>query len=102
VLDSQIEEAVRSSITRGTSGSYTALSAATVRDIVAAVKRTLSTDQDGAPPVLLVPSDIRRFVREILETDFPRLRVIAHDELLPEIGIESRGTVVIGGDEKRD
>ncbi len=98
VLDSHIEEAVRGSITRSSSGSYVALSPAAIRDIVSAVERTLASDKDGGVPILLVPSDIRRFVREILETDFPRLRVVAHDELLPETGIESRGTVTLPRD----
>jgi type III secretion protein V len=98
VLDSHIEEAVRGSISRGSSGSYVSLSPAALRDMNEAVERTLGADKDGGTPVLLVPSDIRRFVREILETDFPRLRVIAHDELLPEIGIESRGTVTLPND----
>jgi type III secretion protein V len=101
VLDSHIEEAVRSSITRGSAASFVSLSPAAVRDIVSAVDRTLGDAEKETPaPVLLVPSDIRRYVREMLETDLPRVRVIAHDELLPEIGIESRGTVVIGKDEK--
>jgi type III secretion protein V len=98
VLDSQIEEAVRGSITRNSSGTYAALSAAAIRDITAGVERTLGADKDGTA-VLLVPTDIRRYVREILATDFPRLRVIAHDELLPEIGIESRGTVTLPKDD---
>lgn len=102
VLDSRIEEAVRGSITPSSSGAYVSLSPAAIRDIAAGVEGTLAADKDDAAPVLLVPTDIRRFVREILETDFPRLRVIAHDELLPEIGVESRGTVRIGADDQRD
>lgn len=96
VLDAHIEEAVRGAITRGASGSFVSLGPATVRDIVAAVRRALETHGPGIDtPVLLVPSDIRRFVRELVETDFPRLRVIAHGELLPEIVVNTLGRAAI-------
>jgi type III secretion protein V len=95
-LDSMIEETVRSAISRTSAGSFLTLSPAAGRDIVKAVKRALEPLGDGPMPPLLTQPDIRRFVRKLLDVDFPELRVVSYAELLPEIHVRTvaKATVV--------
>jgi type III secretion protein V len=96
LLDSHIEESVRGAITRTPAGSFLALAPVATRDIIAAVRRAISSHSEGITPVvLLTPPDIRRYVRKLLEPDFPDLRVVSSAELLPEIAIKSVGRATI-------
>jgi type III secretion protein V len=88
LLDSPIEETIRSAIQRTSAGSFLALAPAAGRDIVQAVRRANMAGASGeAPSVLLTQPDIRRFARKLLEVDAPDLEVVSYAELLPEIAI---------------
>ena len=99
LLDPSVEETIRSAINRTSAGAFLALSPAAGRDIVAATRRTL----ESAPPaghqraVILTQPDIRRFVRKLIETDLPTVRVVSYAELQPEISLSPRGTVNLRG-----
>ena len=99
LLDPGVEETIRSSINRTSAGAFLALSPAAGRDIVTALRRTL----ESAPPaghqraVILTQPDIRRFVRKLVETDMPAVRVVSYAELQPEISLSPRGTVSLRG-----
>jgi len=96
LLDSHIEESVRSAITRTPAGSFLALAPVASRDIVSAVRRAIANHAtDVTPVVLLTQPDIRRYIRKLLEPDFPDLRVISSAELLPEISIKPLGRATI-------
>jgi type III secretion protein V len=87
LLDGLIEDTIRGSITRTPAGSFLTLSPAAARDIVASVRATLreTPPPEDAPLVVLTQPDIRRFVRKLLETDFPEAQVISFAELQPEV-----------------
>ena len=93
MLDPAIEEAVRGAVQRTPSGSFLALSPASARDIIQAVRRlvALHPSPDGEPMVLLTQPDIRRFVRKLTETELPSLEVVSFAELLPEIALRPVG-----------
>jgi type III secretion protein V len=91
LLDRQIEDTIRSSISRTAAGSFLTLAPAAGRDIVRSVKTALDEDLDGAP-VLLTQPDIRRFVRKLLETDLPEIRVVSYADLLPELNLRPVAT----------
>ncbi len=99
LLDPGVEETIRSAISRTSAGAFLALSPAAGRDIVTATRRTL----ESAPPaghqraVILTQPDIRRFVRKLVETDLPTVRVVSYAELQPEISLSPRGTVSLRG-----
>lgn len=98
VLDSGIEDAVRAAVSKTTSGSYLALAPAAARDIVAAVQRAL-TNGNGVPSgsgVLLTRPDVRRFVRKLIETDLPEVRVVSHAELMPELVVKTKARARLG------
>jgi type III secretory pathway component EscV len=48
-------------------------------------------------PVLLVASDIRRFVRGLVEADLPDVRVIAFNELSPEVVLKTLAHATVRG-----
>jgi type III secretion protein V len=88
LLDSPIEETIRSAIQRTSAGSFLALAPAAGRDIVQAVRRAHGASAGSEPPgVLLTQPDIRRFARKLLEVDAPDLEVVSYAELLPEVSI---------------
>jgi type III secretion protein V len=96
LLDSHIEESVRGAITRTPAGSFLALAPVATRDIIAAVRRAISNHaSDVSPVIVLTQPDIRRYVRKLLEPDFPDLRVLSSAELLPEISVKPLGRATI-------
>ncbi len=96
LLESQIEEAVRSAVSRTPAGSFLTLAPAAARDIVSAVRRAVPREHDG-PLVVLTQPDIRRFVRKLLELDLREARVVSYAELLPEVSIRPIGRATLAG-----
>jgi type III secretion protein V len=96
-LDESIEEVVRGAISQTTAGSFLTLSPAAGRDIVASLRRALSAcpEELQRHPVLLTQPDIRRFVRKLIEAEFPGARVVTFSELLPETTIRAAGTATL-------
>jgi type III secretion protein V len=97
LLEPAIEDAIRGAITRTSAGSFLTLAPAAGRDVVRAVERALASGSDGMPAVLLTQPDIRRFVRKLVETDLPELRVMSYAELLPEVRLEPLGKATLAG-----
>jgi type III secretion protein V len=96
LLDSVIEETVRSAISRTAAGSFLTLAPAAARDVVSAVRRALEPLGAPLPPILTQP-DIRRFVRKLLEVDLPDLKVVSYAELLPEIAVKPLAKASLAG-----
>jgi type III secretion protein V len=97
LLDSGIEDAIRAAISKTSAGSFLALAPAAARDVVGAVRRALDEHESDRPPVLLTRPEIRRFVRKLLETDLPDLRVLSFAELMPEVALHTRARVTLSG-----
>jgi type III secretion protein V len=95
LLDAQIEDTLRGAISRTQAGSFLTLAPAAGRDIVNAVRRALG--QSSGPAVILTQPDIRRFVRKLIETDVPGVRVVSYAELLPEVAIKPLGKASLIG-----
>ncbi len=97
VLEPQIEEAVRSAVSRTPAGSFLTLAPAAARDIVSAVRRAVPKEPGPGPLVVLTQPDIRRFVRKLLELDLREARVVSYAELLPEVTIRPIGRASLAG-----
>jgi len=97
LLEPQIEETVRSAISRTPAGSFLTLAPAAVRDIVTAVRRAVPREPLTGPLVILTQPDIRRFVRKLLELDLGEAKVVSYAELLPEISIRPVGRATLVG-----
>jgi len=89
-LDSMIEETVREAI--GKTGSHLALPPELSQDIVRAVKSAVAS---VASPVILTASDIRRHLRELLESEQPQVAVLAYQELTPETKLQTLGRITV-------
>jgi type III secretion protein V len=94
MLDQEIEDMVRGSIKQTSAGSYLALDPDSVQLILHAMRNIIKpAAPDGQPPVLITNMDIRRFVRKLIEGEFPDLPVISYQEVVPEIKIQPLGRV---------
>jgi type III secretion protein V len=90
LLDPQIEEAIRGSIKRTSTGTHLALEPDIAQEIVQAVKNECGHLPPTAQrPVILTSMDIRRYVRKLLEYEFnPPFSVVSYQELSPELNIQ--------------
>jgi len=89
LVSKEIEETVRSAIRQTSSASYLALAPDMHRQLILAMRATIGTlGQSAVPPVLLVPMDIRRYMRKLIERDFPTLAVLSFQELTASANIQ--------------
>ena len=96
LLDPEIEEMVRGAIKQTSAGSYLALDPDSVNLILKAMRNTITpTPPGGQAPVLLTAIDVRRFVRKLIETEYPDISVVSYQEVLPEIRIQPLGRIQI-------
>ena len=94
LLDPEIEDMVRGAIKQTSAGSYLALDPDSVQMILHAMRTTIvPTPVGGQPPVLLTAIDVRRFVRKLIEGEFPDMAVVSYQEVVPEIRIQPLGRV---------
>lgn len=94
LLDPEIEDMVRGAIKQTSAGSYLALDPDSVQLILHSMRNTMQpTPSGGQPPVLLTAIDVRRFVRKLIEGEFPELPVVSYQEIVPEIRIQPLGRV---------
>jgi type III secretion protein V len=94
LLDPEIEDMVRAAIKQTSAGSYLALDPDSVQLILHAMRTTIApTPPGGQLPVLLTAIDVRRFVRKLIEGEFPDLAVVSYQEIVPEIRTQPLGRV---------
>ncbi len=91
LVDPSIEDALRDAIQRTPSGSFLALAPAAARDIVAAMKKALGAS--GAPSIVLTQSDVRRFLRRLIESELPHVTVLSYQELDPQVTVQPLGRI---------
>jgi type III secretion protein V len=91
-LDSMIEETLREAIRKSGTGSHLALEPELSGDIVRAVKSAVA---EAASPVILTTSDIRRHLRGLIESEQPRVAVLAYQELTPETKLQTLGRISV-------
>lgn len=94
LLDPEIEDMVRSSIKQTSAGSFLALDPDTTQLVIQAFKSIIVPVPAGSQPAVLITNmDVRRFVRKLIESDFPEMPVISYQEIIPEIRIQPLGRV---------
>jgi flagellar biosynthesis protein FlhA len=95
-LDHEVEETIVESVQLSEQGSYLAIDPHVAQRILAATRRNAEQfDSIGALPVLMASPSIRRHVKKLTERFMPNLAVISHNEIPPNIKIQSLGVVVI-------
>jgi len=56
-------------------------------------EKTEALAPNGIKPVILCLSEIRPFVRQLIQSQFPTLAVLSHDEITPNVQVESVGVI---------
>ena len=94
LLDPEIEDIVRGAIKQTSAGSYLGLDPDSVQLILQAIRTTVKpTPPGGLSPILITAMDVRRFVRKLIEGEFPDYGVISYQEVVPEIRIQPLGRI---------
>jgi type III secretion protein V len=90
ILDGDAEEAVRGAVRPTASGALLQLEPDLADALLDSVRSELGSQPHA---VLLAPRELRRHVRRLVEGEFPRLPVLAFDELQPDVLVERVGTL---------
>jgi type III secretion protein V len=100
LLDPMIEDTIASAISHTAHGKILSLEPGICRSIINAIGRSLQPMvQQGIRPVVLTNSEVRRFVRKLIEVDLPTVAVLSFDELPADLTIQPMGRAAIGEDE---
>ncbi|MEO9530046.1 type III secretion system export apparatus subunit SctV [Roseibium sp.] len=102
LLSKEVEDEVRGAVRQTSGASYLALSPDVHRQLIAAMKSALGDlSQHAMTPVMVAPMDIRRFMRKIVERDFPDLPVLSFQELAPDVNIQPLERIKLMGAEQQ-
>ncbi|WP_171035151.1 type III secretion system export apparatus subunit SctV [Limnobacter alexandrii] len=89
LLDESYEESIRMAVRQTSSGNFLSLDPVTSEDFLQKVGKAVENTQDVAAPVLVVPLDIRRYIRKLVEKDHFNLSVMSFNEVLPELSVQT-------------
>jgi type III secretion protein V len=93
-LDPEFEEMFRNSIRQSASGSYLAMDPSMSRQVMDAARSQLGDLPPGAQrPVIVTDSEIRRFVKRLLDFGIPDVAVLSYDQLTPQINLQPLGMI---------
>lgn len=99
-LDQGVEDILREKVQKEEYGIALSLEPNLVHKIIVSLNQVLERCLHlNYQPVLLCSPVIRRHLRRLLERFFPNLVVLSHSELIPQIKIQSLGTVSLGENE---
>lgn len=88
LIAKEIEDAVRSAIRQTSGATYLALAPEIHRQLIQSIRQVIGPlTQHSLPPVIMAPMDIRRFMRKLVERDFPDLAVLSYQELSPTANV---------------
>ncbi|HVF55395.1 MAG TPA: FHIPEP family type III secretion protein, partial [Pyrinomonadaceae bacterium] len=96
LLDPEIEDVIRGAIRRTQTGSFLSLDPSIAHDILDAIRREIANLPPSAQkPVVITDMELRRFVRKMVELEFPTLSVLSYQELAPELNVQPVGRVTM-------
>src|SRR5919112_1108646 len=96
LLDPEIEDVIRGAIRRTSTGSFLSLDPAIAHDILDAIRREISDlPATAQKPVVITDMELRRFVRKMVELEFPTLSVLSYQELAPELNVQPVGRITM-------
>lgn len=97
-LDPKVEDIISKSLQRSDRGTLLTLAPAVQGKILEAVKSEVEKaiqSSGGQTPVVLCSPQIRAWVRKIIEGALPQVGVLAFNEIVRGVEVESKGMVVI-------
>lgn len=98
-LDPKIETLLSDAIEHTSAGPFLHLDPALAQDVLAAVRESLSAAGRGAGevPILMTVPDARRYMRKLVELEFPWLHVLSRQDLEPGTRVESIAAIRLSG-----
>jgi type III secretion protein V len=94
LLEPEIEDMIRGAITETSSGTFLRLDSDSIQLILQAIRNTVKPTLPGSiSPVVLTAIDVRRFVKKLIEGEFPDYAVLSTQEIVPEIRIQPLGRI---------
>lgn len=94
LLDPEIEDVIRGAIRRTSTGAFLSLDPTIAHDILDAIRKEIADQPPTAQqPVIVTDMELRRFVRKMVEIEFPNLAVLSYQELTPELNIQPIGRI---------
>ncbi|MGI4815240.1 MAG: type III secretion system export apparatus subunit SctV [Janthinobacterium lividum] len=96
LLGPEIEELVRNAVRQTSSTNYLALDPDASAEIVSATAAELEA-AGGRPEgaIVLTTMEIRRYVRKVLEAEFPEIAVLAYQEITLDVEIQALGRIML-------
>lgn len=94
-LSPDVENTIQESIQHRESGSYLAIDPGKAQKILDSIGEKTNAFQGGQVPTLLAAPQIRPHVRSLTERYYPALAVISHNEISPNLKVQSIGTVTL-------
>lgn len=96
LLDPEIEDVIRGAIRRTSTGAFLSLDPSITHDILDAIRREVANLPPTAQqPVIVTDMELRRFVRKMVELEFPQLAVVSFQELTPELNVQPVGRITM-------
>jgi flagellar biosynthesis protein FlhA len=92
-LDPALEQALQAGVQHTQSGSFLAVEPALLDRLLRGVQSAFAAGRDGAAHVLLSGQSIRAPLRQLLARVLPRVVVLSHNELPPDVRVVARGEV---------
>ena len=94
LLDPEIEDVIRLAIRRTSTGSFLSLDPSVAQDILEAFRAELANLlPTSQKPVVITDMELRRYVRKMVEVEFPALSVLSYQELPPELDVRPVGRI---------
>ncbi len=95
-LDRSVEEAVIDGVQTSDQGTFLAIEPATAQHILFKLRSEMDKfNQTGTNPLVIASPSIRRHVKKLTERFMPNLAVLSHNEIPPNIKIQSLGMVTL-------
>src|SRR5581483_11008968 len=95
-LDAALEHEVADSLAQTPEGEVLGLDPDRARALLAALGEHVERlTAAGRRPVVLCSSRVRRHVRRLVEQSFPQLAVVAYNEIVPGVRVETAGSVSV-------
>ncbi len=101
-LDPRLEELLRRSLRDIAAGTGGAIDPNVLNGVTASAERSLAQFAAlGAPPIVVCPPDLRRYVRAIVERKTPQLAVVSFREIDPSVTLRVLGSLAAGAANER-
>jgi flagellar biosynthesis protein FlhA len=93
-MDRNVEEIISDGVQNSGQESFLAIEPGIAQNIIAGIRQGVEKfNQTGSSPVLIASPSIRRHVKKLTERFMPSLAVISHNEIPPNIKIQSLGVI---------